>query len=596
MGDNIYLGDRNGGAHPDAVVAGPQRRLLPGRPPAALSPAHHGPIYGYQSVNVEAQQRDAASLLNWMRRIIEVRKAHQVFGRGSHHLSASGQPQDPRLRARGGGRGRAVRRQPGRVAPSRWSSTWAASRDGCRWRCWGAHHSRRSASCPICLPCPVTAFYWFLLSAEAQAPDWHEKQAPALDLATLVIPEGWRSLQPELTERRDSADRATARLEQEVLTSYLCTRRWCLLEASGVRGVTLGERQQWGEWLFTLPRLECNDGSEQRFFLPLGIRWEGRDDESVAGTLPAALARVRRHSALGLLYDAFADERFVRALAEAIGKGGEFPMGTGRILFSLTSAAISMGGERVQSVRRLPEVGDSRAVLDGQLLLRGYRWLSPGIDPEVEMGRFLAEVSPYPCILPLMGFVEYRAADGVPATLAVLQGYRTNQGDLGTLTLELLGRLVHAHGDRGEEWDSDPAQLSFVTLVDTLGRRVAELHGALAQSGGGEAFDPEPIREGDLTAWSGRIRDEAEDTLGCLGTSLAQLPESGRGVAQTLLDRGGELMAHVADLTPARLESWKIRCHGDLHLGQILVAENDVVVVNFGGDASRPLAERRGPD
>lgn len=209
------------------------------------------------------------------------------------------------------------------------------------------------------------------------------------------------------------------------------------------------------------------------------------------------------------------------------------------------------------------------------------------------MGRFLAEVSPYPCILPLMGFVEYRAADGVPATLGVLQGYRTNQGDLGTLILELLGRLVHAYGDRGEEWDSDPAQLSFVTLVDILGRRVAELHGALAQSGGGEAFDPEPIREGDLTAWSAQIRGEAEDTLGCLGTRLGQLPESARDEAQTLLARGGELMARVANLIPARSDFWKIRCHGDLHLGQILVAENDVVVVNFGGDASRPLAERR---
>lgn len=571
--------DRNAGFS----RADPQRLYLP---PVM------DPIYGYQSVNVEAQQRDAASLLNWMRRIIAVRKAHEVFGRGSITFLHPGNRKI--LAYVREGEGEAVL-----CVANLARSAQPVELDLGRFRgrvpveMLGRTSFPPIGELPYLLTLPGHAFYWFLLSADAQAPDWHEEQAPALDLATLVIPEGWRSLQPELTERRDSADRATARLEQEVLPSYLCTRRWCLVETSGIRGVTLGERQQWGEWLFTLPRLECNDGSEQRFFLPLGIRWEGRDDESVAGTLPAALARVRRHSALGLLYDAFADERFVRALAEAIGKGGELPMGTGRILFSPTSAAVSMGGERVQSVRRLPEVGDSRAVLDGQLLLRGYRWLSPGIDPEVEMGRFLAEVSPYPCILPLRGSMEHLAAGGVPTTLAVLQGYRTNQGDLGTLTLDLLGRLVHAYGDRGEEWDSDPAQLSFVNLVDTLGRRVAELHAALAQSGGGEAFDPEPFSAGDLTAWSGRIRDEAEDTLGCLGARLGQLPEPGRDEAQTLLGRGGGLLARVADLTPVHSDFWKIRCHGDLHLGQVLVAENDVVVINFGGDPSRPLAERR---
>jgi maltose alpha-D-glucosyltransferase/alpha-amylase len=308
----------------------------------------------------------------------------------------------------------------------------------------------------------------------------------------------------------------------------------------------------------------------------------------------AALARVRRHAAPGTLYDAFADERFMRALVREIGAGGEAPWGDGRLVFQPTAVYERLAAEEPATPMRLPPEGsNSAAILGDWLFLKAYRRLRPGINPEVEMGRFLTEVSPFSQVVPLAGFLEYRDADDVPTTLAVLQGFVPNQGDLWGITLDLLARLGEAYGDRTEEWDADPAQLSYGALVDTLGRRIAELHRALARAGGGEAFDPEPITVEDLTAWRERVQVEARGTLESLTRHRDDLREGIRVSADSLLERSRELMARILELVPESLDSVKTRYHGDLHLGQVLAVENDVVVIDFEGEPARPVAERR---
>ncbi|MCU0835344.1 MAG: maltose alpha-D-glucosyltransferase [Chromatiaceae bacterium] len=598
MGDNIYLGDRNGVRTP--MQWSPDRNAGFSRadPQRLYLPPIMDPIYGYQSVNVEAQQREAASLLNWMRRVIEVRKGHQVFGRGGLELL---HPGNRKILAyvREGGDGEAHEvvlcvanlgrgAQPVELDLARYQGRVPIEM-------LGQTPFPPIGELPYLLTLPGHGFYWFLLSKEAQAPAWHEERLPALKLATLVTPEGWRSLQPDRAERREPMTRALALLEQKVLPAYLPTRRWYAAKDIGIRRVTLGERQEWSEWLLSLMRVELDDGSVQDYFLPLSILWEGRDEEPTAGAAVAAsLARVRRHSAPGLLCDAFADERFVRALARAIGEGAEAPLGSGRLVFSPTAAfARLQQDDRDPGMRLLAEGSNSGAVLDDRLFLKGYRRLRPGVNPEVEMGRFLTEVSPFSQIVPLAGSLEYQASGGSSTTLAVLEAYVPNQGDLWQFTLDLLGRLAEAYGERGEEWDADPAQISYAALVDTLGRRIAELHRALAQPGGGAAFDPEPVTGEDLAAWRGKVEREARETLGHLGAHLEELPAGVRTAAEGLLAQGDALIARIGELTPEHLGAVKTRYHGDLHLGQVLVVQNDVVVIDFEGEPARPLAERR---
>jgi maltose alpha-D-glucosyltransferase/alpha-amylase len=308
----------------------------------------------------------------------------------------------------------------------------------------------------------------------------------------------------------------------------------------------------------------------------------------------AALARVRRQAIHGLLCDAYADEAFLRALVAATVAGGETALGSRRLIFSSTTAFARLVPEAPASgVRLLPEGRDSGAIIDDRVLLKGYRRLSPGLNPEIEMGRFLTEVSPFPCILPLLGSVDYRDRYGESGSLAVLQGHVPNQGDLFACTLDLLGRLGEAYGERTAEWEADSANIAYGALVETLGRRTAELHLALTRPGGGAAFDPEPITPADLAAWEGRITDEAGWTLDRLGRHLDDLPDEARGSAETLLGRRADLCASIPELIPRGLDAVKTRCHGDLHLRRVLAVENDVVFTGFEGEPARPIAERR---
>jgi maltose alpha-D-glucosyltransferase/alpha-amylase len=171
-----------------------------------------------------------------MRRLIAVRKAHEVFGRGAIRFLHPGNRKILAYVREGEGDGEAVLC----VANlARSAQPVELDLGGFRGRVpvemLGRTPFPPIGELPYLLTLPGHGFYWFLLSAQAQAPHWHAEQAPALDLTTLVTPEGWRSLQPELAQRRESADRATAQLEREVLPAYFHTRRWCLVEAGDIR-------------------------------------------------------------------------------------------------------------------------------------------------------------------------------------------------------------------------------------------------------------------------------------------------------------------------------------------------------------------------
>jgi len=599
MGDNIYLGDRNGVRTP--MQWSPDRNAGFSRadPQRLYLPPIMDPVYGYQSVNVEAQDRDAASLLNWMRRIIEVRTAHKVFGRGRLEMLHPGNRKILAYIREGGDAvadegeiilcvaNLARGAQPVELDLSRFQGRVPIEM-------LGQTPFPPIGELPYLLTLPGHGFYWFLLSADAEAPNWHEDHLPALKLSTLVLPEGWGSLQPDIAERREPTQRALTLLQDKVLPEYLPTRRWYAAKGRGLARAELTERQQWRDWLLTLLDVELDDGDRQTYFLPLAVLWEDTGTEQAVGPLTgSALARVRRHASPGLLCDGVADDRLIRTLIGAIGDRGDTAFGNGRLLFESTAAYSDLVVDDLagEPVRPSGEGSNSGASVGDRLFFKVYRRLRPGLNPELELGRFLTEVVRFPQIVPLAGSISYVAGhDEEPTTVALLQGYVPNQGDLWAFTLDLLARL----GDeRVEEWLTHPAQLNYAALIETLGRRIAELHRALAQPGGGSAFDAEAIAEGYLNGWQTQIQDEAQATLEQLEHALGELEGSAHIAAERLLVRADSVKARIDELTPASVDAVKTRIHGDLHLGQVLVVENDVVVIDFEGEPARPLPERR---
>jgi maltose alpha-D-glucosyltransferase/alpha-amylase len=605
MGDNIFLGDRNGVRTP--MQWSPDRNAGFSRadPARLYLPPLMDPIYGYGAVNVEAQTRDSFSLFNWMKRLIAVRNAHKALGRGSlrflhpgnrkilvylrehegesilcvTNLSRAAQPVELDLSAY---KGRVPVEMLGR-------STFPPIGD-----------------LPYLLTLPGYGFYWFLLSSTAEVPRWHEERPAPSELPWLVFFAGWRTLYPDLIAQNDPlqrplADKLRRTLERDILPRFMAQQRWYAAKSATLERVELLDAAEWGEATHSaLVALVRTVGAEAsaRYFLPLSIVWGETTDEHMRPLLYRALARVRRRARVGVLLDAVADEEFCRMLVRAMGVGHELTLAQGRLRFESTSAYRERVGPNVGELAVRPlgvEQSNSSVVFGDRLILKFYRRLEPGINPDLEMARFLTDVSPFAHIAPLVGYLEYRnTEENYLATLALLQGFAVNQGDGWIYTVEFL--LWYLEANRTEAGADNGSQQHaryslYMTLIRTLGQRTAELHQALSRVTGDPAFDPEPVTPSETRQWWERVRRDIAATLATLREARARLALEVQPLADRLLAREADLYARLG--APPPLDVRKTRYHGDYHLGQVLVVQNDFVITDFEGEPMRPLAERR---
>jgi maltose alpha-D-glucosyltransferase/alpha-amylase len=233
--------------------------------------------------------------------------------------------------------------------------------------------------------------------------------------------------------------------------------------------------------------------------------------------------------------------------------------------------------------------------LGSSLFLKGYRRLQAGIGSEVEVGRFLTEVARFPNAVQVAGVIEYQGkADAAPMALALLQGYVENQGDGWRYTLDYLERFLdECRTDPSLDRPPAEAHAAYLSLVQILGQRTGEMHKALATPSGDPAFDPEPVTDEDLAQWVERAHQEAEATLALIERQRAVLDEGIRAEAEMLLNKREQIAQYFRTAVPSHLEAIKTRYHGDYHLGQVLLKENDFILIDFEGEPARPIAERR---
>ncbi len=603
MGDNIYLGDRNAVRTPMQWSPDRNAGFSKTDPQRLYLPPIMDPLYGYESVNVEAQARSPASLLNWMKRLIAVRKAHKSFGRGTLEFL---RPGNRKIIAY-------VREYEEEsilcVANlSRWSQPVELDLSRFRGRVpvelMGNTTFPPIGDLPYLLSLPGHIFYWFRLAEEAEVPAWHKEMLPPMELPILVLFAGWQSLFPErvVTSRVKMAERLRRQFEREILPKAIVDQRWYAAKGETLESITISRSAAWPaekqNWLLTWLQVCCHEGEVQEYFLPLAIAWEDQDEEHLHELMPKALARVRQRSRVGILHDAMVDADFVNRMIQAMDDDERVPFDDGELRFTHTSAFEELTCDyRPCPVERPPTEGsNSTRILGDRLFIKVYRQLREGCNPELEMGRFLTEVSPYPHIVPLAGALQYNGADNTTVTMALLQGYVENQGDVWSYTVDYLARffadaLLSGVIDAGDE--NGTLHAAYLLQIETLGRRTGELHQALAVTSGDPAFEPEPVSPSDLAAWSKLVSQELRESLKLLKHSSTHLPEPLREDAQRLLESKERLIDWCHNQLPATIYASKTRYHGDYHLGQVLLVENDFIIIDFEGEPARELEERR---
>ncbi len=602
MGDNFFLGDRNGVRTPMQWSPDRNGGFSRADPQFLYLPPMMDPVYGYAAVNVEAQSREPSSLLNWMKRLIAVRKVHPAFGRGTLSFL---QPGNRKILAYV----REYGEESVLCVANLARSAQPVELDLARFKgrvpmeLMGRTAFPPIGDLPYLLTLPGHAFYWFELASDAAAPVWHQEMLPSIELPVLVLSGGWQSFLPEPRPPGPGAASGVAvklkkRLEDEVLPAFLREQRWFAAKGQALVAVEVAQVSQWaaadGEWLLMWVRCRFEGGVTQTYLLPLGLVWGDIDEDPVRVMLPAAVARVREKARVGVLHDAAVAEDFVHALVAAMARPSDEPLGSGMLRFRPSAAYAELAGATPHRNLRRPgaEGTNSTVVIGDGLFLKLYRRIQPGLSPELEMGRYLTEVSPFPNISPLAGSVEYQGPDEEPSTLALLQGYVANQGDGWNYSVDYLVRHFEDCLARPDEITAD-VHVDYQRLMHTLGQRTGELHVALARPGSDPAFAPEPMQSGDLESWGNRVREEVHASLDLLAGRRGALPGEVSPAVERLLQARHAFLRRIPEWTGREVDAVKIRHHGDYHLGQVLLTENDFVIIDFEGEPIRPIAERR---
>ena len=585
MGDNIYLGDRNGVRTPMQWSPDRNGGFSRADPARLYAPVIMDPVYGYEAVNVEAQSRSLSSLLSWTKRLISVRKSSPAFGRGSITFV---RPVNRAILAY-------IRQYGDEIilcVANLSRAAQACELDLSPWKDRVPLEMLGRTSFPPIgeLPYLVTlapyGFYWFKL---IEKPASTRPPAVVPEFETLVVPFGavW-----------DTLGRTRGVFERDVLPQHLALARWFPEHAQGAITAKLlaavpcsGGDQASRSWL-TFCETTFR-GESGRYVLPLRIDWS-RIDRSRYN--PRALAAVRQGAREGTLVDVASDKDFIVQLLQNVRDGFSVESQGFRLEFRGTSKFLASPPRAIDTVRGVQtEQSNSTALVDTSYVVKIYRKLEDGINPEVETGRFLTEVAGFANTPALLGHVE-ATHNGRQSAVAVVHEFVENQGDAWTVTSNYLDRYLEEQKVLGTSHDAalgSEGKTQYDLYMEHTGRRVAEMQIALASREDDPKFAPEPTTLQDIQAWTEGILTRTERTFESLKRQRDGARETDRQLIDRVVDLAPRLHGELLQLRPSPGQSVNIRHHGDFHLGQMLIAKDDIFIIDFEGEPRRPLSERR---
>jgi maltose alpha-D-glucosyltransferase/alpha-amylase len=457
------------------------------------------------------------------------------------------------------------------------------------------------------------AFCWFVLRPRfAGAPGAVPaavSSRPA-ELPTLEVEEQWENVLEDPVRS----------LFEQCLQAYVQPRRWFGGKAREIKSVRIGETisapTEAGIAVILLLAVDFVEGDPQQYQLPLAFA-TGAEAQTVEGEYPhMAIARLRLKTpnVEGLLHDGVASRSFARAMLDVMARR--------RMLKGLNGEA---EGNSLPAFRRIrgdgalleptpgkAEQSNSAVLFGDKLVLKTFRRLEAGLNPDLEIGHYLAEHD-FPHVPPLAGTLEYHARDGGTTGLAILTGFISNCKDAWVFTLDTLGRYYDRVSSLPEEQRAVPSAEEFrlggaeeeippivaqrlgtyVESARLLGDRTAALHLCLESEKEDPNFAPEPFNPFYQRALFQSMRNQAVQSLGLLRQRLNAVPEAIRPDAERIAALEKQIVARLRVVADVRISGMRLRVHGDYHLGQVLHTGKDFLIIDFEGEPARSLSERR---
>jgi maltose alpha-D-glucosyltransferase/alpha-amylase len=415
---------------------------------------------------------------------------------------------------------------------------------------------------------------------------------------------------------------------ERILPGFLASRRWFAGKARTIRTTDIWDvvpvRAAGAPThiSFVLFRVEYADGEPEGYLIPMAFGDEERvrSSESLGPSTMLARLAVDKGGAhsTGVLYDAFGDEELGRLLLEMIGSRRRFHGGKGTLTGRPSHAFRRMRRQAEQPLKIVvskAEQSNSTLFYGDQFLLKLFRRLQEGENPELEIESFLTDTVAFAHAPPLAGAIEYVMPQRPTVTIGVLEGYVRNEGDAWSYTLDSVEHYFESIVNR-QPPPEVPAGLvpreplmqlaaeQVPSLADTmfgpylesaalLGRRTAELHIALASETDASHFGQEPFSHFYQRSVYQAMRTLASRSLAMLRRKLGNVSADVEADAETVVAREDEVFKHLQQIVQRDINAMRIRCHGDYHLGQVLYTGNDFVIVDFEGEPTRSISERQ---
>ncbi len=602
MGDNIYLGDRNGVRTPMQWSSDRNAGFSRANPQRLYFPVIIDPEYHFESVNVEAQQNNPSSLLWWMKRMITLRRQFKAFGRGTIEFL---HPENSKILT-------FVRRFEDEtilVIANLSRFVQFAELDLGRFQgstpveLFGRARFPKVGTNPYPLTLGPHDFFWFSLEQEKATPALTEVEVP------VIKGENWKDLL-----------RARARSQlTEAILSWAPSRRWFGGKAREVKGGSIEDSIPLPDPATTilLFRVDYAEGDPETYVIPLRIGEALPEAAIEAGQ--RAVARLGKPDGIELmLSEAIWDREFGRTLLNAIGKKKSFKGTRGVLRGSQTKIYRDVLRETTDPLEpTIPRVEQSNTAVryDQAFLLKLIRKIESGLNPDLEISRFLTEKNRFDHTAPLAGALEYTRGKAEPTTIALMTRFIPSGGDAWQYSLDAIGRFYErVLGDAetirkiGRYLPNDPlvalTRKAFPELVtallggyiphaELLGQRTAEMHQALASEPDDPAFAPERFTSHYQQSIYQHMRSHGIRSLDMLRKKTPKLQPDLRKRARRVLDHQKEIEQRFDDVRRSRISGLRIRTHGDFHLGQVLYTGNDFIIIDFEGEPARPVSERR---
>ncbi|MBN1621867.1 MAG: maltose alpha-D-glucosyltransferase [Endomicrobiales bacterium] len=608
MGDNYYLGDRNGVRTPMQWNSDRNAGFSEVNPHQLYLPVIIDPDYHYESVNVENQKRNLSSPLWWMIRVLGIRKKFQAFSRGSIKFLS---PKNAKIIV-------FIRRYKDEIILvavnlSRFSQV--AEIDLSEFNGYVPEEIFSRNEFPVIKKSPYIltfgpySHYWLQLKRRKKTLQDTKRERTLLHL----------NVKNSILELFQNNLKET--FEDDILMSYIKTRRWFKGKARKIRDINITDviniSKTNNNYMFLIFDVSYNVSIPDRYILPIAYLPLDRSQTIIQENPNALLAYLSFGNEEGALFDGIYDKEFQQILLDLILKKKRLK--TGENLFQAvadTNIKAILGDESLPLESRLigVEQSNSSIVYKNKFILKLFRKLEYGPNPDSEIVQKLTQYSDFKNIAPFAGTMTISKPRGRDVCIGLLQKFIDNQGDSWAYALDNVGKYLEkvittkADIEKIPHFDfisSDREFLAkheelrdvigtlFLDKIYLLGQRTGELHKALASITDDTDFAPESFSLLYQKSIFQSMKNLSKNTFDLLEEAIKFIPKESKVEAEEILAQENKLINICARVLDHKLSAKKIRIHGDYHLGQVLFNGKDFYIIDFEGEPARLLSERR---